>query len=49
MTFKNNTLEYRVTLDTTSNLFIAYDKNDPEKLATGITIERAIEELSKIS
>jgi hypothetical protein len=46
MTFYNNTkLQYRVTLDTETNLFVVYDAHN--KQATGITIEKAINELKK--
>ena len=47
MTFYNNKLEYRVTLDTELNLFIVFDKHDENHFATGKTIEEAVQELSK--
>lgn len=47
MTFYNNKLEYRVTLDTELNLFIVFDKNDENHFATGRTIEQAVQELAK--
>ena len=47
MTFYNNKLEYRVTLDTELNLFIVFDKHDENHFATGRTIEQAVQELSK--
>lgn len=47
MTFYNNDLQFRVTLDTDLNLFIAFDKNDSNKFASGVTIEQAIQELKK--
>lgn len=49
MTFTNNKLEYRVTLDTNLNLFIVFDKQDENKFATGTTIENAVQELAKIA
>lgn len=49
MTFTNNNLEYRVTLDTNLNLFIVFDKKDENKFATGTTIENAVQELAKIA
>ena len=47
MTFYNTDLQYRVTLDTKLNLFIAFDKKDANHFATGITIEQAVQELKK--
>lgn len=47
MTFYNNKLEYRVTLDTELNLFIVFDKHDENHFATGRTIEQAVQELAK--
>ena len=49
MTFTNNKLEYRVTLDTNLNLFIVFDKKDENEFATGTTIENAVQELAKIA
>lgn len=49
MTFNNNKLEYRVTLDTDLNLFVVFSKNDDRKVATGTTIEKAVQELEKIA
>ena len=49
ITFTNNKLEYRVTLDTNLNLFIVFDKKDEYKFATGTTIENAVQELAKIA
>ena len=49
MTFTNNKLEYRETLDTNLNLFIVFDKKDENKFATGTTIENAVQELAKIA
>ncbi|GGI65945.1 MULTISPECIES: hypothetical protein [Enterococcus] len=47
MTFYNNQMEYRVTLNTELNLFIVFDKRDENHFATGKTIEEAVQELSK--
>lgn len=47
MTFYNKELQYRVTLDTDLNLFIVFDKNNSNHFATGVTIERAVQELKK--
>ncbi|MDH6363931.1 hypothetical protein M2139_000916 [Enterococcus sp. PF1-24] len=47
MTFDNKKMQYRVTLNTDLNLFIAFDKMNPNHFATGITIEKAVEELQK--
>ncbi|MHC5229215.1 hypothetical protein ACYSNW_13115 [Enterococcus sp. LJL99] len=49
MTFNNKKLEYRVTLDTNLNLFVVFAKNDENLVATGTTIEKAVQELEKIS
>ncbi len=48
MTFYNKELQYRVTLDTQLNLFIVFDKKDENRVATGVTIEQAVQELKKI-
>lgn len=47
MTFDNTNVQYRVTLNTDLNLFIVFDKNDTNHLATGVTIEKAVQELQK--
>ncbi|MBM7711017.1 hypothetical protein [Enterococcus xiangfangensis] len=47
MTFDNTNMQYRVTLDTDLNLFIVFDKNDQKRVATGVTIEKAVQELQK--
>ncbi|MBM7708347.1 hypothetical protein [Enterococcus lemanii] len=47
MTFYNNQLEYRVTLNTELNLFIVFDKKDENHFATGQTIEEAVQSLTK--
>lgn len=47
MTFYNNQLEYRVTLNTELNLFIVFDKKDENHFATGRTIEEAVQSLIK--
>ncbi|WP_265459733.1 hypothetical protein [Enterococcus sp. HY326] len=49
MTFTNNNVEYRVTLDTQLNIFIVFNKEDESKFATGTTIENAVLELEKIA
>lgn len=47
MTFDNKNMQYRVTLNTDLNLFIVFDKNDKNHVATGVTIEKAVQELQK--
>jgi hypothetical protein len=47
MTFYNTKIQYRVTLDTKLNLFIVFDKEDANRFATGVTIEQAVQELTK--
>ncbi|MHC5248576.1 hypothetical protein [Enterococcus sp. LJL90] len=37
--------QVRVTYDVKLNIFLVYAKNDPQKFATGITIEKAIQNL----
>lgn len=43
----NNELKYRVTLDTDLNIFVVFEKNDSNHVATGTTIEQAVAELNK--
>ena len=47
ITFDNTNMQYRVTLNTDLNLFIVFDKNDQNHVATGVTIEKAVQELQK--
>lgn len=47
MTFYNKELQYRVTLNTDLNLFVVFDKEDSNRVATGVTIEQAVQELKK--
>jgi hypothetical protein len=47
MTFDNKNMQYRVTLNTDLNLFIVFDKNNKNHVATGVTIEKAVQELQK--
>ncbi|MDT2827152.1 hypothetical protein P7H59_01650 [Enterococcus viikkiensis] len=47
MPFYNTEVQYRVTLDTDLNLFIVFDKKDRNHVATGVTIEQAVQELQK--
>ncbi|MDT2597272.1 hypothetical protein P7D52_09815 [Enterococcus dongliensis] len=47
MTFDNTNMQYRVTLDTDLNLFVVFDKNNQKHVATGVTIEKAVQELQK--
>ncbi|MFV0558125.1 MAG: hypothetical protein ACK5MW_05760 [Enterococcus sp.] len=47
MTFYNKNLRYRVTLDTKLNLFVVINQENEQHFATGITIERAVQELKK--
>lgn len=37
----NNSSQYRVTLDTSLNLFVIFDRWDETRFATGRTIEEA--------
>lgn len=46
MTFSDQKLAYRVTLDTEKNLFIVYIPNSDNR-ASGVTIEEAISKLKK--
>ncbi|NVD30088.1 hypothetical protein HV390_05840 [Enterococcus faecium] len=48
MTFYNKDIQYRVTLDTDLNLFVVFDKENTNHVATGVTIEQAVQELKKI-
>lgn len=41
MVFNNQNFQYRITLDTKENLFIAIDANNEMNTATGATIEEA--------
>lgn len=45
MTFYNKDIQYRVTLDTDLNLFVVFDKENTNHVATGVTIEQAVQEL----
>lgn len=47
MTFYNKNLQYRVTLNTDLNLFIVFEKDNANHVATGVTIEQAVQELKK--
>lgn len=47
MTFYNKDLQYRVTLNTDLNLFVVFDKTNENRVATGVTIEQAVQELKK--
>ncbi|MHC5248319.1 hypothetical protein [Enterococcus sp. HY326] len=47
MTFDNKNFQYRVTLDTKLNLFVVFNKVNPNQVATGTTIEKAVQELKK--
>lgn len=49
MTFYNKDIQYRVTLDTDLNLFVVFDKENTNHVATGVTIEQAVQELKKIA
>lgn len=40
-------VQYRVTLNTELNLFVVFDKSDSNHVATGVTIEQAVQELKK--
>ncbi|MGY3750387.1 hypothetical protein [Vagococcus acidifermentans] len=45
MVFKDNELQYRITLDTANNIFILYDATNSERSAEGVTIEEAKQKL----
>ncbi|NVD81050.1 hypothetical protein HV428_05820 [Enterococcus faecium] len=47
MTFYNKDIQYRVTLDTDLNLFVVFDKENTNHVATGVTIEQAVQEFKK--
>ena len=47
MTFYNKDIQYRVTLDTDLNLFVVFDKENSNHVATGVMIEQAVQELKK--
>ena len=47
MTFYNKDIQYRLTLDTDLNLFVVFDKENTNHVATGVTIEQAVKELKK--
>ena len=47
MTFYNKDIQYRVTLDTDLNLFVVFDKENTNNVATGVTIEQAVQDLKK--
>lgn len=47
MVFYSKKMPYRVTLNTETNLFVVYDSNNKNLNATGVTIEKAIQELKK--
>ncbi|MBR8696356.1 hypothetical protein O3Q50_03940 [Enterococcus lactis] len=48
MTFYNKDIQYRVTLDTDLNLFVVFDKENSNHVATGVTIEQAVQELKNL-
>ncbi len=47
MTFSNTTIQYHVTLNTKTQVFMVYDAQNHEKVAYGVTIEKAVKELQK--
>lgn len=49
MTFGNTTMQYRIALDTTTQMFMAYDQADAAKVGYGVTIEQAVAALKKNS
>lgn len=49
MTFGNTTMQYRIALDTTTQMFMAYDQTDTTRIGYGVTIEQAVAALQKIS
>ncbi len=49
MTFTNTVLEYRIALNTQTQVFMAIDALNPEKVGYGVTIEQAIHELKNIA
>lgn len=48
MVFTNKTLQYRVTLDTDTNIFIVFDANNENMSAQGNTIEEAKAKLNQL-
>ena len=48
MVFTNKTLQYRVTLDTDTNIFIVFDANNENMSAQGKTIEEAKAKLNQL-
>lgn len=47
MSFYSKKMPYRVTLNTETNLFVVYDAANNNLKGTGVTIEKAIQELKK--
>lgn len=48
MTYTNTAVEYRIALNTQTQVFMAIDAFNPENVGYGITIEQAIQELKNI-
>ncbi len=48
MVFNNQTIQYRITLDTDTNIFIVFDANNEEMSAQGHTIEEAKNKLNQL-
>lgn len=46
MTFKNESLAYRIAFDSSTNQFMAIDSKDEQHVAYGVTIEHAIKNLN---
>ena len=47
MTFGDTLLKYRIVLNTHTQVFMAFDLEDENKIGYGITIEQAIADLQK--
>lgn len=48
MVFNNNQLNYRVALNTQTQMFMAYDAANEQKVGYGNTIEKALVALKKL-
>lgn len=47
MTYSNQEIKYRVTLNTDTNLFVVYLANNDKVTASAATIEQAVQDLIK--
>ena len=48
MVFNNQTIQYRITLNTEENIFIVFDANNENICAKGHTIEEAKNNLNQL-